>query len=243
MLLEYAEAAGKKRIPEGCRLNRVNRRGTLHWDDRKCRGSGQEFLHWHALSRAGTKIQDEETPEMQWSTEPEFMQQIVATIAPVRSDRPLREVLAVHFPQDCGRLPIEGGWGYSQENPIVFVRELFRSRKHPNFVTLERTIAESIVYEELIIGRAPGTGFSGISVDRGIQALLIDGECRLDRITFEVTCWTDWHWRQLKQEWEQSACGTAPGFDRRAHVAKREAARIGYRRVLWFDVTSVMEPT
>jgi len=45
----------------------------------------------------------------------------------------------------------------------------------------------------------------------------------------------------LKKEWEENDFGMRPGFDREAHLGKREAAQVKYQREFWFDITEVFE--
>jgi hypothetical protein len=153
---------------------------------------------------------------------------------------PLRQVLAEDFPRDCTGLPIAGGWGYSQSEAITFVRGKFPNQASPDFVSLEYHIAQKIIYEELIICRATkGDQFSGITLKLERQRTSVLGGKTYDCLKFGVSCWHDWHWEQLKAEWELNDFGIRPGFDQAAHAAKREAARVTYERELWFDITDV----
>ena len=174
---------------------------------------------------------------MNWSTDPDLMQRIVQSINPVDFDEPLGEVLGTHFPKDCKDLPIQGGWGYTQADPIVFLRDKFWGP--PDFVPLEYHIALKIIYEELIVCRPPNDRFSGISLEKIEQRLHVVDEQRFDQLVFSVSCWTDWHWDQLRSEWESNGNGKSPTFDLREHEQKREAAKITYVRELWFNITDV----
>ncbi len=90
---------------------------------------------------------------MRGDARPELMVEILASIAPVRTDTALAQVLAEDFPHDCSNPPISGGWGYSQGDAIVFIRSQFRLSTMPDYVPLEYHILQKIIYEELIIFR------------------------------------------------------------------------------------------
>jgi hypothetical protein len=179
---------------------------------------------------------------MDWNASADLMADIRASIQPVQTDVPLRQVLAEDFPSDCSNLPIAGGWGYVQADAIVFVRDRFPMvPSNPDFVSLEYHIAQKIIYEELIIFRPKGQAFSGIHLDRDSQRLIEDRGRMYDQLEFTITCWSDCHWDQLKSEWEENAFGTRPGFDRDAHLAKRDESQVRYERELWFDITDVFD--
>lgn len=181
-------------------------------------------------------------PNVEWDARPELMGEILASIAPVETDAALRDMLARHYPRDCSNLPISGGWGYSESDAIVFVRCLFPIPAIAKFVPLEYHIVQKILYEELIVFRPKNYRFSGITKSLKVQHLVKRDDKIYDRLQFLVSCWTDWHWEQLKQEWESNAFGMAPGFDRTAHTAKREAAQVRYDREFWFDISDVFAP-
>jgi hypothetical protein len=179
---------------------------------------------------------------MGWDTSLERMAALRQSILPVQTDVPLRQALAEDFPQDCANLPIAGGWGYTQADAIVFIRQQFPRPSAPHFVPLEYHIAQKIIYEELIIFRPREDMFSGIDLQREQQQLITDDNGRIyDLIDLIVSCWSDAHWESLKAEWEENDFGRRPGFDMDAHRAKRDAAQIRYERQFWFDITEVFE--
>ncbi|HEY7664014.1 MAG TPA: hypothetical protein VH934_12930 [Xanthobacteraceae bacterium] len=179
---------------------------------------------------------------MEWDISPERMAHFRDSIRPIRTDLSLREVLSEDFPQDCASLPISGGWGYTREDAIVFVRDRFQRPSAPDFVGLEYHIAQKIIYEELIIFRAEDDCFSGIDMTPKLQRLIVDGEKKYDCLDFTVSCWSDFHWESLKSEWEDNDFGRRPGFDVEGHYARKRAAQIEYERQFWFDITEVVDP-
>lgn len=194
---------------------------------------------------AAGRIDQVGKPDMaKWDASAESMASIRETIQPIQTDKPLRDVLAEDFPRDCSNLPIEGGWGYAQASAIVLVRSKFSSvQAARDFVALEYHIAQKIVYEELIIFRPEDFRFSGIEMKLITQRQIPsdDGSRNYDVLEFAISCWSDWHWEQLRQEWEQNDFGENPNFSKDAHAAKRIASQVTYKRQLWFDITDVFE--
>jgi hypothetical protein len=174
-----------------------------------------------------------------WNASTDLMAQVRASIRPVQTDEPLRQVLMHDFPRDCSNLPISGGWGYTQVDAVMFVRELFPMPARLDFVSLEHHIAQKIIYEELIIFQPDDRRFSGIDMHRKNQTMIAHGERKYDFLDLIITGWSDWHWKQLKQEWEENDLGMRHGFDREAHAAKHDASQVEYERRLWFDITEV----
>jgi hypothetical protein len=177
---------------------------------------------------------------MEWDTSSERMANLRESIHPIRR-RALRKVLSEDYPRDCANLPILGGWGYTQSEAIIFIRHEFPQPSAPDFVGLERHIAQKIIYEELIIFRERGDQFSGINMKLKLQQLVADGERKYDHLDFTISCWSDFHWDSLKKEWEDNDYGQRSGFDLKGHTAKRHAAQIDYPRQFWFDITDVFD--
>jgi hypothetical protein len=176
---------------------------------------------------------------MQWDASPERMDALRRSIRKVNVDTPLRQVLAEDFPRDCCGLPIKGGWGYTQADAIVFVRDEFPPNLPRDFVSLEYHIAQKIIYEELIIFRATNDRFSGIDMQRSAQSLVPVETRKYDRLEFLISCWSDQHWDWLKKEWGNYQAGLTPRFDATLHAMKRKEALIQYERTLWFDITDM----
>lgn len=174
-----------------------------------------------------------------WNTSLGLMAAIHASIKPVQTEESLHDILSADCPRDCANLPISGGWGYTKDEAIVFKRNLFPIPACPDFVALEYHIVQKILYEELIIFRPRGDGFAGITKRLDAQYLIGDSGKHYDRLKFSVTCWHEWHWEQLREEWEANELGERAGFDREAHAAKRNAAQIRYECEFWFDISEV----
>jgi hypothetical protein len=178
---------------------------------------------------------------MEWNTSPQLMAEVLGSIQPVRIDVPLRQVLTEDFPQDCLSLPISGGWGYSRTDAIVFERDKFPNPAMTDFIPLEYHIAQKIIYEELIITRPKNYRFSGIELNFKSQNLVEERKRKYDRLTFSIACWTDWHWDQLRNEWEKNDFGRRAGFNLKAHDTKRDLSQVRYEREFWFDIPEVFD--
>lgn len=176
---------------------------------------------------------------MQWNTKPEVMKQITESIDKVLLDLPLKQVLSEDFPNDSSSLPIIGGWGYKEDDAIKFIVDPKNQRASKNFVMLEYDIAQKIIYEELIICRPEDYRFSGINLKLQKQETIHKNNLIFDKLLFDISCWSDWHWFKLKEEWEENEFGQKQGFDLQMHQEKRDAAMIIYQREFWFDITDV----
>jgi hypothetical protein len=176
-----------------------------------------------------------------WDSSPKLMGEVHASIQPVETKDFLRDVLAQDFPRECSNLPISGGWGYTQADAVLFLRDLFSQQQQPDFVPLEYLFVQKIVYEELIIFRPKDYRFSGIELKLDTQNLIQTEKRKYDLLKCKIMCWADWHWDQLKSEWEQNDFGRNPAFDMKAHEAKRVSSKVNYERSFWFDITDVFD--
>ena len=134
-----------------------------------------------------------------------------------------------------------GGWGYSRDEAIIFIRRQFPRPASPDFVSLEQHIAQKIIFEELIIFQPQEARFAGIDVQLKSQGMETDQKRKYDRINLTITCLSDPHWEGLSKEWEENEFGRRDGFDVQAHLARRQACQIEYERELWFDITDVFD--
>lgn len=176
---------------------------------------------------------------MQWNLEPTLLKQILNSIEKVSINLPLKQVLSEDFQNDSSNLPITGGWGYSQSEAIKFNEDPDNKLLSKQFISLEYSIAQKIIYEELIICRPEDYRFSGINLKLNKQQTIHETNLIFDNLLFNISCWADWHWEQLKQEWEENEFGQRVGFDIEAHQNKRSSSMISYQREFWFDITDV----
>ena len=180
------------------------------------------------------------TPHFQWDTSERTMAAVRSMIRPIRTDQSLRNVLSEDFPSSSVDMPIGGGWGYTKESAIVFLHDLFPMALQIDIVPIEYHIVRKISYEELIIFQNSEQKFSSIDWQLVNHRRIGDGACLYEALTFEITCWSDFHWEQLKKDWEENDFGRRPGFDLDAHNAKREESRLRYQREFWFDISQVV---
>ncbi len=174
---------------------------------------------------------------MIWKCDPAMLGDIASSIHPIATETPLRQILSEHFPKDSLDLPIAGGWGYSKEGAIKFINS--PSDNKYDFVSLEYHIVQKIIYEELIITRREDNRFSDIRLDKNQQQLIEDQDLKYDVLTVGISCWHDWHWNQLKAEWDKNDFGKKNPFDRIQHERKRSESQVRYDREFWFDITEV----
>ncbi len=170
-----------------------------------------------------------------WEVNPEIVDKMLEGIAPVKTDLLLKDVLKEDNKID---LPIEGGWGYSLEYPIKFIKQ---ETTYP-FVQLEYQIVQLLLYEELIIFRARNDLYSGIEKKLKKQNFFIHDEKYFDRLEFSVTCWHDFYWYKLKAEWEEAKEQNnlkEPFLS--DHQRKRQQSMLKFERIFYFDITDVFQ--
>ena len=174
-----------------------------------------------------------------WNQGPEFLEAIKDHITPVEVGDPLRIWLAEDYPSNCSNLPIGGGWGYTKDDAIIFIRDQFKNPGPPDFVSLEYFLVHKIVYYELINTQDGLNKFSGIDISLSKQGLSSGDDKKYDSLEFNISCYSDLHWALLKYEWETNDNGTRKGFDVDSHFAKKASVQINYQRTFWFDITDV----
>ncbi|MBW6516628.1 MAG: hypothetical protein K0B81_08475 [Candidatus Cloacimonetes bacterium] len=150
-----------------------------------------------------------------------------------------RYLVNMHF-WKMGILPIEGGWGYTQEDaviinmndPLVTPDYLF------NGVEIEYRFAERRIYEELIFQRKENDRYSEIRWKLKEQELISVKEKKYDLLEFRVTAFPTEDWEELKAEYEGKNGYETMGFDREEHERKRQAKMITYDTTFWFEISS-----
>lgn len=151
-----------------------------------------------------------------------------------------REILLTDFPSLRYDLPIRGGWGYSMEDAVIIDRNDPAAQNYPlfDYVSMEYTFVEKRLYEELIISRERGKGFSGIEWNLEKQSLLSDRGRQYDELVFSITMLADKDWEFLKTDWESHLGyrGDRPGLEE--HERKRESLLLGMTESFVFDITS-----
>lgn len=158
----------------------------------------------------------------------------------ITSQETPREILEADFKALRSGFPICGGWGYSRADAcIIDKNDPVVDQSIPfNGVALEYVFVEKRIYEELIIFRPKGDQFSGIQWNLLEQRLISDlGKC-YDYLRFEVRCWHERDWDELKAEYEGPNGATSPTFDLEAHIAKRGQRECRFEREYWFDISS-----
>lgn len=168
-----------------------------------------------------------------WEVNPDYIQEMHNRLSPIKTDLPLKRVLLEDFKAD---LPIDGGWGYSPDTAVRFIKtdEVY------HFVQMEYQIAQWLLYEELIIFRPDGDKHSGIEHKMIGQSLLEHEGRKMDRLDLKVTCWHDFYWEKLKQEWGEQNKTNGPDqnfLDK--HASKRAQSQMSFERTFYFDIDDV----
>ena len=132
-------------------------------------------------------------------------------------------------------LPISGGWGYSESDPLKIHKTDVEALS--DYQTIERVFVEKRIFSECIIFREPGHMFSGMQWQLQRQSLLEIGERKLDRLDFAVTMFNDSDWEFLKKDWESNNAYQSDPAGEATHLAEREKRTVTYDSVYFFDVT------
>jgi len=150
-----------------------------------------------------------------------------------------REILESDFPR-IGKLPIKGGWGYSQATACVIDRSDAVVEPGVPFdgVALEYVFAEYRIYEELIIFRPKGEKYAHIRRELKSQALSSHGGKYYDHLTFQVWAFREEDFEWLKAKYEGPDGVRNPDFDVEAHNALHTSRLHTGIREYWFDITS-----
>ena len=150
-----------------------------------------------------------------------------------------RQTIAHDFKSLKGGLPIQGGWGYTQEDACIICRDDPLSKPGAPFdgVGIEYAFVEKRCYEELIIFRPIGDAHSGIKWTLKKQSLVSSEDGRkYDHLVFDITCFREQDWAMLRAEYEQGMGD--PDFNEESHWRKHESLKKHYVRDYWFDITS-----
>lgn len=142
-----------------------------------------------------------------------------------------KQILSEDFPKH--QWPISGGWGYSLEDAVVV--ELDNSW---DGVAFEYKFLEYRTYEEAIIFRPKGTQLAGFRFDMDTQSFVDgpDGKC-YDRVTFNVTAFTEDDYAHLKNDWESHNGYEDDEEGKAKHLLLAESKRIKYKVTGWFDIS------
>ena len=161
-------------------------------------------------------------------------------IAEIYCDKSPREVLEEDFKSLSGGIPISGGWGYTKGDPCIIDRDDPAVNGFTSFngVAIEYLFVEKRIYEELIIFRPEDDRFSGITWNLVSQGVIREGERVYDHLVFDIRCFCDRDWNELKAEYDGATGLAHPEFNLEEHAAKRKQKELQFTREFWFDITS-----
>lgn len=177
-----------------------------------------------------------------WECSPEMVKILARAIAPVVSEKNLRETLLEHFIEEFEELPIVGGWGYTKDNAVKFVKSEFIKIPKSDFVPLAYKISEHIIYEELMFSRNENDQYTEIAIYRKKQSLFSEKNKKFDILKFEIECWHDQHWSYLDFEYFMNTDHNGKIIDKSINdeiIKRKNDSKITYQRDLWFDITDV----
>ncbi len=138
-----------------------------------------------------------------------------------------------------GELPINGGWGYSQEDAVVIdMNDPIVDKNIPfNGIDLEYVFAKHRTYLELITARAEDDRFSNMQFETIRQEMLHGENGKIyDKLILRVSALRQQDYKELKEVWESNIENDA--FDQDAHWERDEKLRIHIEREFWFEISS-----
>ena len=158
----------------------------------------------------------------------------------VTSEQSPRTILAADFTSLNGGLPIRGGWGYTKDDACIIDRDdpLVNSDLPFDRVGIEHTFVEKRTYEEMIIFRAEGDGFSDIKWELIEQQYIQEEGITFDKLVIEITAFHDGDWGELRAEYDGPKGHGMPCLYPAVHQTKREQKMVRFTREFWFDITS-----
>ena len=142
------------------------------------------------------------------------------------------QILTEDFPKH--QWPISGGWGYSQDDAVVI-----ETKTESIGVSLEYKFLEYRTYEEAIIFRPEGQQLAGIQFKCGDQSTILgqDGKC-YDRISMEVTAYTEDDYNYLKADWVSHNAYEGDDIGKQKHLQLADSKKIVYEITGWFDISN-----
>lgn len=110
-----------------------------------------------------------------------------------------------------------------------------------NSVELEHIFIKHRLYEELIVFRAKGDGYSGIDYKLVAQKLIHVGNSFYDHLVVSITAFHKKDFNHLKEIYEGPNGASNPSFDIDEHHALHNSLMCGSQREYWFDITTFFE--
>ncbi len=151
-----------------------------------------------------------------------------------------RKVILDCFPDIGFELPINGGWGVTQDDACIIDANdpVSRPAESFNAAEIQNIFVEKHIYLGLIVFAPPEKKCSGIEWSLTEQRVVREKARVFECLHFEVTALLDKDWEELKTEWEGENGYGNESFDVEAHRAKRRERTISFQREFWFDITS-----
>jgi hypothetical protein len=131
-------------------------------------------------------------------------------------------------------LPIRGGWGYSEEDPIIIDKALAEPGLLFDGVGIEYIIVEKRIYSELIVFRQLDDRFGLINWKLISQGHFGKDGLHFDRLKFKVSCFRDPDIEFLKEHNRKATTEE----DYVEHDKERDERICWYETEYFFDITS-----
>ena len=138
-----------------------------------------------------------------------------------------------------GELPIDGGWGYTQDDAVIIdMNDPIVDRNIPfDGIGMEYVFAKHRTYLELITVREKEDRFSDIQFET-IRQEFIHGDNgeKFDRLLLKISALRSQDYQMLKERWESNISNEH--FDQNAHWEEDAKLRMHIEREFWFEISS-----
>ena len=151
---------------------------------------------------------------MNWS-----LQSNMNTFSPIPSDDPIQEVIKQVFDMD---LDVDGGWGYTQNDPIISHTKTIPTTQ------LQHTLASMRTHLEMSMTQPAEQRYGGIN----LTELSKETKNNTDKVTYRVTAMLESDYTDFIAAYKEGY-GTET-FDMEAHFKARKDATLERTIIVWF---------
>ncbi len=155
-------------------------------------------------------------PTMNWS-----LQNKMPTFPPLSANDPIREVIKQAFDM---ALPVEGGWGYTEEDALILHADSSMPLKQ-----LQHTLASMRTHLEMSMTRPEEERYGGINLTEECR----ETDTAYQKVTYRVTAMLESDYAAFIAAYK-AGYGTED-FDMEAHFHARKEATYRRNITVWFQ--------
>ncbi len=148
----------------------------------------------------------------------------------IPSDEPISEVIKAAFDTD---LPVEGGWGYTQELATVFTG----NPQGLPAAQLEHMLASMRTYLEMNMILPKEKRYGSINLNEKSREEIVEGEKLYHKVMYEITAMKEDTYAAFIDEYKEGY--GKEDFDMEAHFQRRKEATLTRLEPYWFEVSQI----